>query len=94
MGQDPGGSVITLHWSPVPGAAGYVVYRSNGTDASFSWPRDFLTTLVETTYADKGNTEKNAKVRGLDSGVAYSYEVTAVNAGGVSPPAVVRVPVR
>jgi hypothetical protein len=86
------GNAITLNWSPVPGAVGYVIYRAGGTDASFSWPKNFLTTLVETTYTDKGNTEKNAKVKGLDQSTAYSYQVTAVNAGGVSPPAVVQVP--
>jgi rhamnogalacturonan endolyase len=86
------GNAITLNWSPVPGAVGYVIYRAGGTEASFSWPKNFLTTLVETTYTDKGNTEKNAKVKGLDRSTAYSYQVTAVNAGGVSPPAVVQVP--
>ena len=91
-GKTRNGSAITLHWSPVPGAVGYVIYRASGTDASFSWPRNFLTTLVETTYTDQGDTEKNAKIKGLESSTAYSYQVTAVNAGGVSPPASVRVP--
>ena len=86
------GNVINLHWSPVPGAVGYVIYRSSGTDGSFNWPADFITTLVETTYTDKGNTEKGAKVKGLEQGTGYSYQVTAVNSGGVSPPAVVQVP--
>jgi hypothetical protein len=86
------GGAIKLTWSPVPGAVGYVIYRSSGTDASFNWPANFLSTLVETTYIDKGNTEKNAKVKGLDGSTAYSYQVTAVNAGGVSPPASVQVP--
>jgi rhamnogalacturonan endolyase len=86
------GNAITLRWSPVSGAVGYVIYRASGTDASFSWPGNFLTTLVETTYTDHGNTEKNAKVKGLESSTAYSYQVTAVNAGGVSPPASVQVP--
>jgi hypothetical protein len=86
------GHVINLHWAPVPGAVGYVVYRSSGTGVSFNWPADFVATLVETTYTDKGNTEKGAKVKGLAGGTAYSYQVSAVNAGGVSPPAVVQVP--
>lgn len=86
------GNAIRLSWSPVPGAVGYVIYRASGTDAAFSWPGNFLTTLVETIYTDHGNTEKNAKVKGLESGTAYSYQVTAVNAGGVSPPAPVQVP--
>jgi hypothetical protein len=78
----------------VPGAVGYVIYRAQGTDTSFSWPRNFLTTQVETTYADKGNTDKITKVKPLDSSTAYSYQVTAVNAGGVSPPASMQVPAR
>jgi hypothetical protein len=47
--------------------------------------------LVETTYTDQGNTEKNAKVKGLDNTSDYSYQVTAVNAGGISPPTTVHV---
>ena len=85
------GSTITLSWSPVPGATGYVIYRSTKSDTSFKWPENFLTALVETTYVDKGNTEKNAKVKGLDNTLDYSYQVTAVNAAGISSPATVRV---
>ncbi len=88
------GDVITLTWSPVPGAVGYVIYRSTDATPAFKWPDDFLTTLVETTYTDKGNTDKSAKVQGLDHGTAYSYQVTAVNAGGVSPSSAVKVPSR
>ena len=80
-----------LHWSPVPGASGYVLYRSIGTGASFKWPENFLTALVETTYTDEGNTAKDAKVKGLDRGLDYSYQVTAVNAGSVSPSNEIRV---
>ena len=87
-----GGDVIALKWTAVPGAVGYVIYRSDGAADSFSWPKNFLTTLVETNYTDKGNTEKGAKVKGLDKTSVYSYQVTAVNAGGVSTPAVVQVP--
>jgi rhamnogalacturonan endolyase len=87
-----GGDVITLKWGAVPGAVGYVIYRSDSADATFEWPKNFLTTLVETTYTDKGNTEKGAKMKGLDKSSAYSYQVTAVNAGGVSPSAILQVP--
>jgi rhamnogalacturonan endolyase len=83
------GSVITLTWSPVPGATGYVIYRSTGADPAFTWPANFLTALVETTYTDQGNTDKSAKVKGLDVSADYSYQVTAVNAGGISPAATV-----
>jgi rhamnogalacturonan endolyase len=85
------GNAITLDWAPVPGATGYVIYRSTGGAAEFKWPADFLTALVETTYTDQGNTEKNAKVKGLENTSDYSYQVTAVNAGGISPPTTVRV---
>ena len=85
------GTGIVLNWSPVPGATGYVIYRSTTPNPSFSWPADFLTALLETTYFDKGNTDKNAKVKGLNSGSDYYYQVTAVNAGGISPPTTVQV---
>ena len=85
------GDAITLNWAQVPGATGYVIYRSTGGAAGFQWPANFLTALVETTYTDQGNTEKNAKVKGLDHSSDYSYQVTAVNAGGISPPTTVRV---
>ena len=85
------GSAIELHWSPVPGATGYVIYRSTGAEAEFKWPVHFLTALVETTYIDQGNTDKRAKVKGLDNARDYFYQVTAVNAGGISPPTIVHV---
>jgi rhamnogalacturonan endolyase len=85
------GNAITLKWSPVPGAIGYVIYRTTGSDKTFVWPANFLTALVETTYVDQGSTEKNAPVKGLDNSVDYSYQVTAVNAAGISPAAMVRV---
>ncbi len=86
-----GGHGIALSWSPVKGATGYVIYRSTGSDMSFKWPENFLTVLVETTYVDKGNTEKNAPVKGLDNTKDYSYQVTAVNAAGISSSTTVRV---
>ncbi len=89
-----GGPAITLSWSAVPGATGYVIYRSTKSGTTFTWPGDYLTALVETTYTDRGNTDKNARVKGLDLTGDYSYQVTAVNAGGVSPPATVHVGAR
>ncbi len=85
------GTGITLSWSPVPGATGYVLYRSTTPNPSFAWPTDFLTALLETTYFDKGDTEKNAKVKGLNAGSDYYYQVTAVNAAGISPASTVKV---
>ncbi len=88
------GNAITLNWSPVPGAIGYVIYRATGAKPSFKWPENFLTVLVETTYTDKGSTEKKAAMKGLDDAMDYSYQVTAVNAAGISPPTSVRVTAR
>ena len=79
------GPAITLTWPAVPGATGYVIYRSAGANPTFQWPANFLTALVETTYTDQGNTDKNAKVKGLNASSDYDYQVTAVNAGGISP---------
>ena len=75
----------------MPGATGYVIYRSLKSDKSFAWPADFLTALVETTYFDKGDTDKNAKVKGLNASSDYYYQVTAVNAGGISPSTTIHV---
>jgi fibronectin type 3 domain-containing protein len=85
------GTGIALSWSPVPGATGYVIYRSLKTGQSFAWPADFLTALVETAYFDKGDTDKNARVKGLRAGSDYYYQVTAVNAGGISPSTTINV---
>lgn len=85
------GNAVTLSWSPVLGATGYVLYRSTGADPSFQWPENFLTALVETTYTDKGSTGKGAAVKGLDNTLDYAYQVTAVNAAGISPSATVHV---
>ena len=82
---------ITLTWSAVPGATSYVIYRSGAPGNEFKWPDNFLTALVETTYTDQGNAEKTAKVKGLNGKAEYSYQVTGVNAGGVSPPSTVHI---
>lgn len=88
------GQVIRLTWSPVAGATGYVIYRSSDAAPLFTWPDRYLTAIVETTYVDKGVTEKSAPVKGLDATKDYDYQVTAVNAAGISPPAVIRLPGR
>jgi fibronectin type 3 domain-containing protein len=85
------GDTITLSWAPVPGATGYVIYRSTGAAPTFQWPDNFLTALVETTYTDQGITDKGAKVKGLNANQDYDYQVTAVNAAGVSAPVTVHV---
>lgn len=83
------GPVATLNWSPVPGATGYVIYRSTQPDGPFQWPNDFVTTVVSTTYTDKNDDKKGAKVtdKTLVPTKDYYYRVTAVNVGGISPSA-------
>ena len=90
------GLAITLTWFTGAGACGYTIYRSTQPDGKFPWPEDFgfsVTTLVETTYTDrnapKRGTQKeddHLKPRG-----DYYYQITAVNAAGVSPSASVHV---
>lgn len=69
------GKSIKLKWTAVPGATGYVIYRSNQAD-SFKWPANFLTTQVETTYTDQDTTLSKSNV--------YYYRVTPVNIAGIS----------
>ncbi len=90
------GPAITLNWSPVPGAVGYVIYRSTQAGDNFRWPEDFVTTIVETTYTDKNSDKKDAKPaeKALKPSNDYYYRVTAVNAGGISPSAAVHVPAK
>ena len=73
----------------MPGATGYVLYRSTQPDGPFRWPEDFVTTIVPATYTDKNDEKKPPKDKSkiLSSDKGYYYQVTAVNAGGISPPA-------
>lgn len=90
--QTRDGNVVVLNWDPVPGAVGYVIYRAKGDGAQFVFPDDFKSTIVETTYTDKSNKKfKNDNQRSLDPDADYSYQVTAVNTAGISPPASVHV---
>jgi autotransporter-associated beta strand protein len=61
---------ITLNWTAVPGAVGYLISRAT----SASGPFTFLQSITETTYTDYG----------LSSSATYYYHVTAMNAAGVS----------
>jgi rhamnogalacturonan endolyase len=88
------GTGIVLKWQLVPGATGYVIYRSESANPSFSWPSEFRTALLETTFYDKGDTAKHAKVKGLDPTKDYVFQVSAVNTGGVSAPGTLRIPAR
>jgi rhamnogalacturonan endolyase len=87
------GDGITLTWSPVPGATGYVLYRSTSPDGPFRWPEDFATTVSSATYTDQNDDKKPPKDRTkiLDPAKSYYYRITAVNAGGISPSAIVHV---
>jgi hypothetical protein len=84
------GLVLTLNWSAVPGSSGYVIYRSTQPDGPFRWPEDFVTTIVSTTYTDKNDEKKPPKDKSkiLSPDKDYYYRVTAVNVGGISPPAI------
>jgi len=64
---------VVLNWSAVPGAVGYIVRR--GTNSS--GPFIYVQNITETTFVDAG----------LNVGTTYYYQVTAVNAAGVSPSA-------
>jgi rhamnogalacturonan endolyase len=87
------GDGITLKWSPVPAASGYVLYRSTSPDGPFRWPEDFTTTVSSATYTDQNDDKKPPKDRTkiLDPAKGYCYRITAVNAGGISPSAIVHV---
>lgn len=88
------GPALTLTWSPVPGATGYVIYRSTEPNGPFRWPEEFVTTVVSTVYTDKNDEKKPPKDQNkiLSPAKDLYYRVTAVNAGGISPPATVHVP--
>ena len=84
---------ITLKWSPVPGATGYVIYRSN-QENQFQWPDNFVTPLLETTWTDTNRGKKKNEKKGddhIDPAKDYYYRVTAINAGGISPSSMVHV---
>jgi autotransporter-associated beta strand protein len=68
---------IVLHWSAVPGAVGYIIRRATNSGG----PYTYVQNITETTYTDAG----------LNVGTTYYYQVTAVNAAGVSPNATVTV---
>ncbi len=64
------GANVVLHWSPVSGAIGYIIRRAT----SPSGPFNLVMSVTETTYTDSG----------LNPGSTYYYQISAVNAGGVS----------
>ncbi len=63
---EPGDTVITLTWQPVPGAVGYMVYRDGNNTPLNPAP------ITTTNYSDIG----------LSNGRAYTYAIGVVGAGG------------
>ena len=61
---------ITLNWTAVPGAIGYVIARATSLNGAYT----YLQTVTETTYTDYG----------LNPATIYYYRVAAMNAAGVS----------
>jgi len=61
---------LTLNWTAVPGAVGYVISRATAS----AGPYTYLQTVTETTYTDYG----------LNPAIIYYYRVAAMNAAGVT----------
>ena len=68
---------VVLNWSAVPGAVGYIIRRATSSGG----PYTYVQNITETAYTDPG----------LNVGTTYYYQVTAVNAAGVSSTATVTV---
>jgi rhamnogalacturonan endolyase len=64
------GTNVVLNWSAVSGAVGYIISRATTNTG----PYTYVQNITETTFTDSG----------LTVGSTYYYQVTAVNAGGVS----------
>lgn len=65
-----GDTGMTLSWTAVSGATGYLLYRDTSNSGSFP----YLTTKTSTSHSDTG----------LSGNTAYYYKVTASNANGES----------
>ncbi|HTR41800.1 MAG TPA: polysaccharide lyase family protein [Pseudomonadales bacterium] len=61
---------VILNWSAVPGAVGYIVRHATSSGG----PYIYVQNVTETTYTDAG----------LDTSQTYYYQVSAVNAAGIS----------
>ncbi|TAL02032.1 MAG: hypothetical protein EPO07_07740, partial [Verrucomicrobia bacterium] len=64
------GANVVLNWSSVPGAVGYIIRRATNSAGPFTYVQN----ITPTTFTDSG----------LNVGTTYYYQVSAVNAGGVS----------
>lgn len=62
-----------LKWTAVPGAVGYIVFRSTSPGGPFTFPNQYLMSITETTYTDVVTTLGT-----------YYYVAEAMNAAGVS----------
>ena len=61
---------VVLNWSSVPGAVGYIIRRGTNSAGPFTYVQN----ITPTTFTDSG----------LNIGLTYYYQVSAVNAAGVS----------
>jgi rhamnogalacturonan endolyase len=61
---------VNLNWSAVPGAVGYIISRATTNTGPFTYVQN----ITETTFTDTG----------LSPALTYYYQVSAVNAAGVS----------
>jgi len=68
---------VTLNWTAVSGAVGYVISRATSSNGTYA----LLGSVTETTYTDVG----------VSSNATYYYHVEAMNAGGTSTNALVSV---
>lgn len=60
----------------------------------FKWPDNFVIPLLETTWTDNNKGKKNNERiadNHIDPKKDYYYQVTAINAGGISAPSTVHV---
>jgi rhamnogalacturonan endolyase len=65
---------VTVSWSAVSGAVGYILYRANSPTGPFTFPGNYLQSMAAGSYTDNG----------LATNKLYTYMVVAMNAGGVS----------
>ncbi len=63
-----------ISWSPVSGAVGYILFRATSTNGPFVFPGNYVMSMTMTNWTDGG----------LNNSSLYSYEVIAMNAGGIS----------